>query len=299
MAENEEIVETTEQTEEQLDAELLAEAEENERAIAAESETAETETADTTDKTEPQKAGITDEEGIKIAQEFLAERGFKVALPGEPEAEKASTEIEAKQKTAEEILASLPDVDLDPAVIDAIDKKYGHDPVKRDAMFTRYATQAAMEQMASQKAQEAVAPIQQREQHAMWEAKAQATAKDITTKAEVPEAQEAVAKLILEAGPDSEERYKTDPLFKKMMDATIKQTVMEVAQSLADQDQKPLPTAERVGGGRQEAVATVDGLTGEAKAMAAEYKKDLAAGLITKAEHDSFMKDLQKEAASK
>ena len=298
MPDNEEIIEEApveEQTEEALDAELLAEYEKA-QALVDGTESEEEETPAEPAK-EPVRAAITDEEADALVREYAKEKGWQVVIPGEVEAEKESAKVEAKQQTAEEILAGLPDVDLDPAVIEAIDKKYADDPAKRDAAFTVYATRAAMEQMASQKAQEAVAPITQEREQMAWQAKAQATARDIATKAEVPEAQEALSKLIIEAGPEAEERYKTDPLFKKMMDATIKQTVMEIADSLGDQEQKELPRAERVGGGKADAAVSMDTLTGTAKEMAAEYKKDLADKLITKAEYDSFMKDLQKESA--
>ena len=300
MPDNEEIIEEApveEQTEEALDAELLAEYEKA-QALVDGTESEEEETPAETPKTE-EKAAITDEEADALVREYAKEKGWELRVPGEVEAETAAAKVEAKTETAIDLLEGLPDAEVPQEVLDEIDRRFpGEENArKREVMYIRAATQAAIKQEASKQAQEAVAPITQEREQMAWQAKAQATARDIATKAEVPEAQEALSKLIIEAGPEAEERYKTDPLFKKMMDATIKQTVMEIADSLGDQEQKELPRAERVGGGKADAVASMDTLTGTAKEMAAEYKKDLADKLITKAEYDSFMKDLQKESA--
>jgi len=309
MPDNEEpIVETepTEPTEEALDAELeaeLAKFQETEEPVV------DAEPAKAEDDKEPEKAELSPEDAAAIISDALdkdprirsaieAKYG-KFQLPGESEAEKAGAEVEAKKQTVDEILAGLPDVELDPAVVEAINQRFPgeENQLKRDAMYVRYAAQAGIESAAQKKSEEAVAPIMQERVQAQWEAKAIVEAGNIAAKAEVPEAKEAIAKIIVEAGPDSEERYKTDPQFKAGMDARIKLAVFEVAQSLADDEEKELPTAERVGGGKPTGGSPVDGLTGESKAMAEEYKKDLASGMITKPEYDSFMKDLQKEAA--
>lgn len=297
MPENEEVQEVTE---DQLDAELEAEAakfqEEPEEPEVEAVEVAEAEKPE-----EKEQKPLTDEDGDKIARDYLEKRGFKVVLPGEVEAEKAGAEQDAKSQTVEEVLKSLPEVELDPAVLEAIEAKHPgpENQAKRDALFVQYAAKQVMESVATEKAKEMVAPIAQERQMAMWEAKARATANDIVTKAETPEALEAVTKIISEAGPDSEERYKTDPQFKAGIDARIKLAVIEIQDSLADQEQKELPTAEHVGGQKPSGSVAADSLTGEAKAMAAEYKKDLAEGLITKQEYDGFMKDLHKEATKR
>lgn len=287
--------------EQKVDAELKAEWEKLQS-----EETDETETEETQEKPEEkEEEGLSEEEAVALIQNALdaspkvraaIEQKLGVKLPQEEEAEKEGAKQEAKAQTAEEILSGLPDVQLDPEVIALIDKKYGDDPVKRDAMFTQYATRAAMEALADQKATEKVAPILQDRETAMWQATAQATANDIATKASVPDATKPIAEYILSLGNQEEvKQMYAKPALKEAIDAKIRDIVSSVADSLEETEQKEPPTAERTGGGKPDASYALDGMSGEDKKFAEGVKADIASGLLSKKDGDAMLASLRKK----
>lgn len=294
--EGQELAPEGDKIEEQIDAELKAE---HDRMMAeAEGGGEEDDKADKSEKDDgaQKAAAISDEEADKIALDYAKARGWDVKLPGEAEAEKAGAKEDAKAETAIDILEGLSDAEVPQAVLDEIDARFPgeHNARIRELLYIRASVREQIRQEAASIAKKEIAPIQQERQTAMWEATAQATAKDIADKAGVPEATDMVAKIIREAGPESEQLYKTDPRFKAGMDAQIKLAVMEVAASLEEQEEKPLPTGVEGTGGAsvKGAGVSADQLTGEARAFAEGVRADVAKGLMTKAEGDAIIRQL-------
>lgn len=295
-------LEQTPQTEEQIDAELQAEwqklqepEEEVETTEEATEEVAETKTEEAKSET-PEE--MSEDEGDRIARDWLEKRGFKIALPGESEAEKEGAKEEGQTKAVVDVLEGLPDVDLPAEVVAAIEERFpgDHNAQKREVMYIRAAAKAAIEQESEKRANEKVAPILQDRENVMWQATAQTTAKDIAEKASVPEAAGPVAKYILSLGSQKEaEALYKNPALKEAIDAKIRDIVQGVGDSLEDSEQKEVPTAERVGGGKAEAEYSVDGLSGEAKSMAAMIRKDMESGMVSKAEGQQMLKELNKK----
>lgn len=273
MNENEEVEQTDEEFDAELEKELTALDEEADEEPEAEKEE-ETPLEQATDQE------LTDEQADEIIRVELAKRPalaakFGMRLPGQEEAEQEGAKEEARSQTVDEVVASLGNPDLDPAVLDAIEKRFPgeEDRGKRDTLFVRYAVKEAIRQQSQQVAQEAVTPIQEQIAEAQFAGKIRTFAAKVSEAQQVPEAAEKIEAFLAQKGRAKIEEWLADPDKKQLLDYEVSRIVHETSVALDKQDERPLPTSEQAGGGRGK-VAVPGTLTGEMKAMVDGMRAD-------------------------